>query len=366
MFLRQTGKSAQRSPPHTADFGKEFTLTTVLYILLAILAFGFMIAIHELGHFVAARACGVCVHEFSLGMGPRLCGFRGKSGTEYNLRLFPIGGYVSMKGEDEDAEGADSFSQKKAWQKFIIVAAGALMNILVAMILCFALSISDGIRSTVVHSFYDGATSDQWLEVGDRIVEVNGTKTHIASEVAYEVMHDGYVPIDIVVIRDGEHITLENVVFGTMTESGVLYGYRDFVMYRAELTVGNLLKHTWYRSLSTVKMIWESLIDLFIGRVGVEAVSGPVGVTDAMVTAAKSGASNFFNLLAVLAMNLGVFNLLPFPALDGGRLVFILLEMIFRRKVPAKVEGVIHTAGMLLLFALMIFVVFKDVIQLFG
>lgn len=366
MFSPRTGKSAKRSPLRTVSFRKEFTLTTVFYIVLAILAFGFMIAIHELGHFAAARACGVAIHEFSLGMGPRLCGWHGKSGTAYNLRLFPIGGYVSMKGEDEDADGADSFSQKKAWQKFIIVAAGALMNILVAMILCFALSISDGIGSTVVHSFYDGALSNEWLEVGDRIVEVGGAKTHIATEVAYEIMHDGYEPIDIVVVRDGERITLEDVTFGTMTESGVLYGYRDFVMYRAELTVGNLLKHTWYRSISTVKMIWESLIDLFIGRVGVEAVSGPVGVTDAMVTAAKSGASNFFNLLAVLAMNLGVFNLLPFPALDGGRLVFILYEMIFRRKVPAKVEGAIHTAGMLLLFALMIFVVFKDIIKLFG
>ncbi len=341
-------------------------MTTVLYILLAILAFGFMIAIHEFGHFCAARACGVHVHEFSIGMGPRLFGKAGKSGTEYNLRLFPIGGYVSMKGEDEDADGADSFSRKKAWQKFIIVAAGALMNILVAMILCFALSISDGIGSTVVHSFYDNALSSQWLEVGDRIVSVNGTKTHIATEVAYEIMHDGYEPIDIVVIRDGARVTLEGVTFGTMTQSGVLYGNRDFVMYRAELTPGNLLKHTWYRSLSTVKMIWESLIDLLIGRVGVEAVSGPVGVTDAMVTAAKSGASNFFNLLAVLAMNLGVFNLLPFPALDGGRLVFILYEMLFRRKVPAKVEGAIHSVGMLLLLALMLFVVCKDVIQLFG
>lgn len=341
-------------------------MTTVLYILLAILAFGFMIAIHETGHFVAARACGVAIHEFSLGMGPRLCGFHGKNGTEYSLRLFPIGGYVSMKGEDEDADGEDSFSQKKPWQKFIIVAAGALMNILVAMILCFALSITDGIGSNVIGEFNTDAVSNQWLALGDRVVEVNGTKTHIATEVAYEILHDGYQPIDIVVIRDGERITLEGVSFGTMTEMGVLYGACDFKMYAAEQTVGNLLKHTWYRSISTVKMIWESLIDLLIGRVGVEAVSGPVGVTDAMVTAAKSGSSNFFNLLAVLAMNLGVFNLLPFPALDGGRLVFILYEMIFRRKVPAKVEGAIHTAGMLLLFALMIFVVCKDVMQLFG
>ena len=325
-----------------------------------------MIAIHEAGHFVAARACGVKVHEFSLGMGPRLFGWTGKSGTKYNLRLLPIGGFVSMKGEDADAEGEDSFSQKKSWQKFIIVAAGAFMNILLAMILCFALSISDGIGSTVVHSFYEGAVSDQWLEVGDRIVEVGGTKTHIATEVAYEIMHDGYEPIDIVVERGGERITLRNVQFGTMTESGMVLGALDFQVYRERPTLGKLLGHTWYRSLSIIKMTWEALADLISGRVGMEAVSGPVGVTDAMVTAAKDGASNFFNLVCILAMNLGVFNLLPFPALDGGRLVFILFEMLFRRKVPAKIEGAIHTVGILLLFALMIFVLFKDVIKLVG
>ncbi len=325
-----------------------------------------MIAIHEAGHFFAARACGVKIHEFSLGMGPRLFGRQGKDGTNYNLRLFPIGGYVSMKGEDEDAEGEDSFSQKKLWQKFIIVAAGALMNILLAMILCFALAISDGVGTTEIAEFNENAISSEWLMLGDRIVEVDGTKTHIATEVAYEIMHDGYEPIDIVVERGGERITLRDVQFGTLTEAGMVLGKPDFKMYGAERTLGNLLKHTWYRSLSMVKMIWESLIDLLIGRVGMEAVSGPVGVTDAMVTAAKGGASQFFNLLAVLAMNLGVFNLLPFPALDGGRLVFILFEMIFRRKVPAKVEGAIHTVGILLLFGLMIFVVFKDVIKLFG
>ena len=325
-----------------------------------------MIAIHEAGHFFAARACGVTIHEFSLGMGPRLFGRQGKDGTNYNLRLFPIGGYVSMKGEDEDAEGEDSFSQKKLWQKFIIVAAGALMNILLAMILCFALAISDGVGTTEIAEFNKNAISSEWLMPGDRIVEVNGVKTHIATEVAYEIMHDGYEPIDIVVERGGERITLRDVQFGTLTEAGMVLGKPDFKMYGAERTLGNLLKHTWYRSLSMVKMIWESLIDLFIGRVGMEAVSGPVGVTDAMVTAAKDGASQFFNLLAVLAMNLGVFNLLPFPALDGGRLVFILFEMIFRRKVPAKVEGAIHTVGILLLLGLMIFVVFKDIIKLFG
>lgn len=341
-------------------------MTTVLYIVLAIVAFGVMIVLHELGHFLTARACGVKVHEFSLGMGLRLFGWHGKDGTEYNIRVFPIGGYVSMKGEDEEEAGEDSFSEKKPWQKFIIVAAGATMNILLAMAICLGLALSGSIGNTVISQFSSTAISNEWLEVGDRILEVNGTRVHIADEVAYEILHDGYEPIDILVERDGEEILLEGVTFATQSADGMLFGGRDFVMMPVEKTVGNVLKHVWFKSLSTVKMIWESLLDLLRGRVGMEAVSGPVGVTEAIGEAASTGAYQLFYLLSVLSMNLGVFNLLPLPALDGGRLVFILFEMIFRRKVPQKFEGAVHFIGIVLLLGLMVFVTFKDIVKLFG
>lgn len=339
---------------------------TALFIVIAILAFGAMIAIHEAGHFFVARACGVKIYEFSLGMGPRLFGWTGKDETKYNLRLFPIGGYVSMKGEDEDEEGEDSFSEKKPWQKFLIVAAGATMNLLLGIIISLFLVLSSTLASNIVGEFADGAVSNEWLKVGDEIVEINGTSVHTYDDMQYEILHDGYEPIDIVVIRDGERVTLEDVQFHTAEESGVVFGLRDFKVMPVKKTVGNVLTHTWYMSVSTVKMIWESLLDLLGGRVGMEAVSGPVGVTEAIGTAASAGAYSLFYLLAALTMNLGVFNLLPFPALDGGRLVFILYEMIFRRKVSPKFEGAVHFVGIVLLLSLMVFVTFKDVVKLFG
>lgn len=339
-------------------------MTGILYIAIALLAFGVMIAIHEAGHFFAAKACGVKVYEFSLGMGPKLFSKVGKGGTKYAIRLFPIGGFVSMKGEDEDADGEDSFSQKKPWQRFIIVAAGATMNVLLGVILCFGLVISTPLASNVVSEFVPGSVSNGWLMVGDEIVEINGSKVHTYNDMQYEIVHDGFEPIDITVIRNGERVELYGVVFPTEEEAGMSYGLRDFRVAPAKQTFGGIIKHTWYMCTSTVKMIWESLLDLVFGKVSMEAVSGPVGVTEAIGTAAKSGAYSLFYLLAVLTMNLGVFNLLPLPALDGGRLVFILFEMIFRRKVPAKFEGAVHFVGIVLLLGLMILVTFKDVVKL--
>lgn len=339
-------------------------MTTFLYILLAIFAFGVLIFIHELGHFLTARACGVKIYEFALGMGPRIFGFKGKGGTDYNLRLFPIGGFVSMKGEDEEAEGEDSFSNKKAWQRFIIVAAGAAMNILLGVCITFCLVIANPIGSTVVADFAEGATSAQWLKTGDKIISVNGSRVHTDSELSYEILHDGFEPIDVVVERGGERVTLEDVVFPTKAVSGMLYGSPDFRVLEEQKTVLSVLSHTCFRSISTVKMIWESLLDLVLGRVGVDAVSGPVGAAGAITDAAKSGATQFFYLISILTMNLGVFNVLPLPALDGGRLMFILFEMIFRRKVPEKFEGMVHFIGIVLLLGLMVLITFKDIVAL--
>lgn len=342
-------------------------MTTVGYIIVALLVFGLMIFIHELGHFLVARACGVYVHEFSMGMGPKIFGWKGKKETSYNLRLFPIGGFVSMKGEDEAAEGEDSFSQKRPWQKFLIVAAGASMNILLAFLLMLVLVLlTPNLASTVVYSFGDGATSSAWLQPGDRIIEVNGSKTHTGNEVVYEIAHDGYEPIDLIVVRNGQTLTLSGVVFPTQISSGMVYGKMDFVVYAEAKNIGTVFKHTFFRSLSTVKMIWESLLDLVGGRVGMEAVSGPVGVTTAISDAAKSGFTQLLYLVCVLSMNLGVFNLLPLPALDGGRLVFILWEMIAGKPVNPKYEGMVHFIGILVLFGLMILITYKDIVNLFG
>lgn len=341
-------------------------MTVIWYIILAILAFGAMIVIHELGHFLTARAFGVTVYEFSLGMGPRLFGWKGKTGTAYNLRLVPFGGYVSMKGEDEEESGSDSFSEKAAWKRFIIVAAGAVMNLLLGLAISFGLVSAGNIGTTVVTAFAEAATSDAWLEVGDEILSVGDMRVHTYSELRYAILHEGIEPVDVVVLRGGEKVTLTGVVFPTAMAEGILFGQMDFGIALAEKTVGKVLKHTWFHAVSTVRMIWDSLFDLVGGRVGMESVSGPVGVTEAIGTAASAGAYNFFYLICVLTVNLGVFNLMPFPALDGGRLVFILFEMIFRRKVPQKFEGAVHFVGIVLLLSLMVLVTFKDIVKLFG
>ena len=341
-------------------------MATFLYVLLAVLVFGVMILIHEAGHFLAARLCGVKVYEFALGMGPRIFGWRGKGGTNYNIRLFPIGGFVSMKGEDEDAEGEDSFSNKSAWRRFVIVAAGAFMNIILGIIITFSLVLSSTLGSTVVAEFTEGATSSAWLMTGDEIIAVNGSAVHTATELSYEILHDGYKAIDITVIRNGEKVELSGVTFPTLSASGMLYGATDFRVFAEEKDVLSVLKHTFFRSVSTVKMIYESLVDLVIGRVGMDAVSGPVGAAGAITEAARTGAEQFFYLVSILTMNLGVFNILPLPALDGGRLLFILFEMIFRKKVPARFEGAVHFVGIVILLGFMVLITFKDVVSLFS
>ena len=346
------------------------------------LVFGFMIFIHELGHFTCARIFGVTVKEFSIGMGPKI--FKRvskKSGTSYALGIFPIGGYVSMVGEDEDSDDENAFFRKPVWQRLIITVAGAFMNILTGIIVMFLIVfITKSLASTTIYDFGEGAVSSHTgLMAGDRIVEVGGYPVHTGNELVYEIMHAeseaveievngetvSVVNVDLAVVRDGKKIELENVSFKAAVEQGVTFGNYDFIVYGERVTFANLLKHAFFRSISTVKMIWDSIIDLVSGRFGIEAVSGPVGVTGAIGQAASAGALNFFNIFVIISMNLGVVNLLPLPALDGGRIVFLLIEAIRRKPLKPEVENIIHGAGLLLLFGFMIFISIKDVIGLF-
>lgn len=345
-------------------------MPTAVYIIIAILIFGLLIFIHEGGHFLFARLFKVTVNEFSIGMGPKLVSKKSKkSGISYSLRAFPIGGFVSMAGEDEESDDPNALNKKPVWQRMIIVAAGGVVNLVAGILVMFILvfsSTSMGLGSTTVAEFRDGALSQSsGLKAGDTIVEVEGRNVHIADELVYEIMRLGIEPVDLTVVRDGEKTVIEDVEFPQMSEQGVAFGDADFYVYGQERTFTNLVKHSFYRSTYTVRMIWESLFDLVTGRYGIEAVSGPVGVTEALTQAAQTGSYNFIYLVVVISMNLGVMNLLPLPALDGGRLVFLLIEAVRRKPINPKVEGVIHTAGLALLMLLMIFICVKDVIKLF-
>ena len=338
-------------------------------IVVALLVFGVLIFIHELGHFLAARACGVAIREFAVGMGPKLVSWKSKKyDTQYALRLFPIGGYVSMVGEDDDSDDENAFHRKNVWQKMAIIVAGPLMNILLAIVAMFVLVAGFGsIVSTTVGDFAEEAISDDYgLMVEDTIIKVNDVRVYTGNGLVYEIMHQGDVPVDLTVVRNGERIVLRNVSFPTFSESGASFGEADFKLYAAPKTLGNVIKHGFFRSFSTAKMIWDSLVDMIGGRYGVESVSGPVGITQEIGKAARAGLSTLLYMCVVISMNLGIFNLLPIPALDGGRLFFRIIEAIRGGK-PLKPEweSYIHMTGILILLGLMILVSFKDVIQIF-
>ena len=353
-------------------------LLKILYILLALLVFGVLVLIHEGGHFLFARLFKVSLEEFSIGMGPKLLSRKSKkSGIVYSLRLLPIGGFVAMVGEDEESEDENAFCNKPVWQRMIITAAGATVNLLagfIAMMILVACTSTFG--STTVAEFipkdvfveqgYEYFSSEEaGLREGDTIVAVNGEKVRILEELQYELVHSGDKPLTLTVDRDGERLTLENVSVPRIEEQGVLFGMRDFFVNAQPKTLTTVIQHGFYRSTSTVKMIWESLADLVRGRYGINAVSGPVGVTQTLAEAAKGGPDQFIYLAIIISINLGIMNLLPIPALDGGRILFQLIELVFRRPVPRKVEGYVHFAGIILLFAFMAFITLKDLVGLF-
>ena len=336
-------------------------------VLSTVTVFGILIFIHEFGHFIMARLCGVGVKEFAIGMGPRLFGWTSKKyGTRYGVRALPIGGFVSMVGEDEESDEHNAFCNKPIWKRMAIVLTGPAMNITLAFVLMTVIVLSQSaLVSTTIAQFGEGATSDEYLQVGDRIVAVEKVPVFTGNDAAYEIMNQGDKPIDITVIREGRKITLEDVSFSTFTDQGVVFGECDFVFFAEAKTAPNLVKHAAFRSLSTVKMVVDSVVSLLTGRYGLEAVSGPVGVAQVVGDAAQIGVINLLYIVAVLSMNLGIFNLIPFPALDGGRALFLIIEAVRGKPIKKEVEGYINFVGISILFAFMIFIMGKDIIKLF-
>lgn len=343
----------------------------VLYILAAILGFGFLIFIHELGHYLMARLFRVTINEFAIGMGPRLFWYESKkTHTVYSLRMFPIGGFVSMAGEDEESEDPNAFHTKAAWKRFLITAAGAAMNLLLGFLLMFIIICNTRLFSTTVRGFYRqedtgfSVTTYGTLQAGDELIRVNGRRVYIYYDIAYEVAHSGTKPLEVELLRNGERMTLM-VEFPVVEQQDMYFGQVDFATEEESRTPLSCARHAFHYSTATMRMIWDSLFDLLRGRYGMEAVSGPVGVAGAMTEAASAGIIDYLFLLVVISINLGMFNLLPIPALDGGRLLFLLIEMIARRPVPQKYEAMVHFIGMLLLLGLVLVITFKDIVTLF-
>lgn len=330
--------------------------------LIAVLLFLVLIIIHEFGHFIAAKLLGVRVNEFAVGFGPKL--FSKKFGeTKYSVNLIPFGGYCAMEGEDESSGDSRAFCNKKPWRRLIIVAMGAIFNLLLGLIIiAVTLAPEKSFTSTVVAEFRENAVSQQTgLKVNDKILEVDGRKIYTTYDLSYAFTNVKDGKIDILVKRDGEKVKLNDVTFKTQEENGISYLTVDFYVYGIKKDVGSYISQTFNTAISNCAVIWRSLIDLIAGKFGISAVSGPIGVTVAIGSAAKANLASLLPIMALITINLGLFNLFPLPALDGGRILFILIEMIFRKPVPQKYEAMVHTAGFIILIGFMVLIAAKDI-----
>ena len=363
-------------------FLEEYTLGPILTVILSLLVFEFLIFIHEFGHYITARIFKVTITEFSLGFGPELITYESKkTGIKYKLSMLPLGGFVAMAGEDEESDDPNAFNKKPAWQRFIITAAGATVNIVagfLAMILIVSFIkignttygapmehelLTEGLGYENVDA--SKRSSDFGLQYGDEIVKVNGKKVRIYDELSYQIMRYGYEPVDLTVIRDGEELLFEDVTFPTTEQQGQTFGIIDFkITGYKEKNFFNIFSLSVRKAALVMRMCWESIFDLITGRYTIEAVSGPVGISAAIGDAAAAGILSLLNITVLISMNLGFMNLIPFPALDGGRLLTILIEMITKKKIPANIEGMINAIGLAILFAFMIIILFKDAFML--
>ncbi|MCQ2451819.1 MAG: site-2 protease family protein [Oscillospiraceae bacterium] len=347
----------------------------LVYILIAILAFGILIADHELGHFLTARLCGIRVNEFAIGMGPALFKKQGKE-TLYALRLIPVGGYCAMEGEDVDTGDPRAFSVQRRLKKFLVLIAGALNNLILGFLLVAVLvfSSNSGFVVPTVTGLADGfpQAGEQGLLAGDTIYSIDGFRLYYSNDLSTAMSRSRDGVVDMVVVRDGKRVLLEDYELVPREYDGVLrYGIN---LQWQDATFGGRLKYSLYTTYNFVRLIRFSLSDLFTGAVGLKDMSGPVGIVSTISevgTASentKEGLLNVLFLVAFIAVNLAVMNLLPIPALDGGRVFFLvvtwLLETILRRPCNPKVEQYIHSVGMILLLALMAVIMISDVVKL--
>ena len=356
-----------------------------MYIFLAILMFSFLIFIHEFGHFFTAKLFGVQVNEFSMFMGPAI--WKKQVGeTLYAIRCIPIGGYCAMEGEDEDSDNPRSFQKALWWKRLIILVAGAALNFAAGFLIywgLFGLTANyEVLPMPVISGFYEGNTisGENGLQVGDEILSVDGEKVYISSNISFLLemnLSDDPATHDLVVLRQGQEVQLENFAMEktlVQTEKGeqLLYGMMLTTQPRTFLSG---LKFAWANTMDTVRMVRLSLQMLLGGQAGINDVGGPVMIVQTVSEAAASSGSargailNVLSFCAFIGVNLAVMNLLPIPALDGGRAVCLLLtagfEKLSGRKLDPKYEGYLHGAGMILLLGFMALVTFKDIFNIF-
>lgn len=350
-------------------------IETALLIIIGILLFELIIFVHEFGHFITAKKSGVKVNEFALGMGPRIIKFQ-KGETIYALRLLPIGGFCAMEGEDQQSDDDRAFGNKPVWKRMIIIVAGAVMNIILGFLLMVILLIPTKLFvTTEISRFSENATSSQQLQSGDVIMSINGYRTVTDLDLSFAFATAKSNDFTFEVVRNGETKTFNHVKFPTVQkEDGKEIIQRDIIYIGEENNFLTLMKQSFLRTVSTVRMVWASLIGLITGQFGFNEVAGPIGMTSAISQAASEGLKtsfwdglqNVLFIMMIITVNLGVVNLLPLPALDGGRFVFLVIEAIRRKKIKPEVEAIIHAVGIVVLLLFMAVVSVNDIIRLFN
>ena len=348
---------------------------SIFYIILAVFIFGVLVGIHELGHFLVAKACNVHVEEFSIGMGPAIFS-RQKGETLYALRCVPFGGYCAMAGEDEESSDPRAFTNIAAWKRALILVAGSFMNFLLGLLIVIILySGAYAFRSAELVDFREGCpyTGENALQVGDRIHSIDGKRVYQYYNVS-EFLAEGDGRYDIVVKRDGKKVELKDFYMVPLEypgESGKMYG---FYMGYELATLPVKLQNAWDTCMEFSRMVWMGLAELGRGNVQIDDMAGPVGIVDMMAETGSSAETtgdafySIFYFAAFIAVNLAIMNMLPIPALDGGRIFLLLvtwmIEKIIRKKLDPKYEGYIHAAGMFLLLGLMALIMFNDIVRI--
>lgn len=335
-------------------------------IIYTILIFGVIIFIHELGHFIVAKLSKVTIHEFSLGMGPAIFKKTHKN-TLYAIRLFPIGGYVAMEGEDSESDDENAFPKKPIWKRMLIIIAGALMNLILGFAIMLGVYSTQPVyNSATIAEFTDKAVSQSsGLKTGDKIVEMNKTNIWVDRDIVFEIMRDPDGIMDMKVMRDGKKVKLKDVKFdvsGTGSERNLNIDFKVMGVKRNPITA---ISYAFKNACSLARNSWCSIGDLVQGKISVNDLSGPVGVGKVVTEASGQGLKTVLLMAAFISISIGMFNLLPLPALDGGRFVFLIIEAIRRKPINPKIENRINTIGLALFLVLMVLITAKDIFKLF-
>ncbi len=333
-------------------------------IIVAILILGLLIVFHETGHYMAAKLVNIKVHEFSIGMGPKIFNVQ-KGETEYTLRVLPIGGYVKMEGEDESSEDERAFGNRPLWARIIVVAAGAVMNFILAFIIfIIILSSMPAIPQPIVGELMEGMPAQEaGLLPGDKVVQLNDYKVYIQKDISYFLDRNKGEAIDAIIEREGKRVHYTITPRFNEEYGRYMLGYN---VKNIKPTILTVLTNSYYETAFLTKAILVSFGDLITGKVGFGQVSGPVGIVGEIGNAAKAGFEYLLFLAALISINLGIFNLLPIPALDGSRIMFLLLEGVRGKPINPEREGMVHMVGFVLLLLLMVMVTFNDLARIFG